>query len=327
MNDQPALFGSQGDQPALLDLIDPIKGVAITAIVLVHTFRGWFGWQGVHIFIFVTGFLLSLSLERKRKAGLAPPNWLRWLCHRCSLLMPSYWLAVLMGAFLLAVFQMHPLSSSSISWYRYLALWIPCLQNFDYRTMFADPNAALWYVPFALSCYVVFPILYCSIFVENNRNSPWSPVTPLVGAALIEFAFRAFAIAVLDGKPIGFGQGFLWAPVSVTAVDHLPKEFPFQLWAPFGFSPSRLGELMLGIVGARFYVQSRSSVESFLISRFALLIGFSLWILGNFCVYLSLLGWVFADFFIAFGLLLLLPSMLRIICLRSPFLFRILSLL
>ena len=321
----PGASSSQSEQPVLLDLIDPLKGLAIAAIVLVHTFRGWFGWQGVHIFILLSGFLLSLSLERKRKAGLNSPSWWRWIFHRCSLLLPSYWLAVLMGAFLLAIFQMHSHLQSSISWNEYLTIWIPCAQNFDYRTMFADPNAALWYVPFALSCYLVFPILYRFVFVEKTYNSSWWLVVPLLSAALFEFAYRAIAIAYFDGKPVGFGQGFLWIPVSVASTDHLPAEFPFQLWAPFGFSPSRVGELMLGVVGARLYLQSRSSMESFLFARFAPLTGFVLWLAGNYCVYLSLIGWVFADFLIAFGLLLFLPFLLRVVSLRSPLLLGILS--
>lgn len=322
----PATSLNQKDQPTLLGLIDPIKGVAIAAIVLVHTFRGWFGWQDVHVFILLSGFLLSLSLGSKSQPACESIHWFRWARRRCSRLLPPYWIAVLMGAILLAGFQSNSNQDYFISWHRYLATWIPCLQNIDYRTMFADPNSSLWYIPFALSCYIVFPFLYRSVFGGKHEQSASWLCAPLIIAALIEFGYRAFAIAHLDGNPVGFGQGFLRIPVSVHPLDNLPKEAPFQMWAPFGFSPSRIGQLMLGVVGARCYIHSQSAAERFLFGRLAPALGLTLWLLGNRSVYLNLIGWVFADFLISFGLLLLLPSVIRSLSLRChPFFLSTLS--
>lgn len=300
-------------QSPLLDLIDPIKGVAIAAIVLVHTFRGWFGWQGVHIFIILSGFLLALSLANTHQSSGSHINWFGWGLRRFLRLLPSYWCAVLLGAILIAIFRGSSNQQPYISWQGYLVTWISCLQNFDYRTMFASPNSSLWFIPFVLSCYVVFPFLYQSVFRAGKLKSASFLCIPLIVAALIEFSYRAFAISCLDGNPVAFGHGFLRIPVPVHPLDSLPKDFPFQKWAPFGFSPSRIGELMLGVVGARCYFYFPSAVERFLFGRSAPLIGLSLWLAGNYLVYAGLVGWIFADFLIASGLLLIMPALIRLV--------------
>ena len=51
--------------PNILKLLDFCKGIAIASIVLFHYKDGWFGWQGVHIFIVLSGFGLTYSCLKK----------------------------------------------------------------------------------------------------------------------------------------------------------------------------------------------------------------------------------------------------------------------
>ncbi len=84
-------------QPCLLDQINLAKVIAIAAIVLVHGFRGCFGWQGVHMLEVLSGFVLSYSCLRRATT----PDWGRWLYSRARRLLPCYWLIVGCGALLL----------------------------------------------------------------------------------------------------------------------------------------------------------------------------------------------------------------------------------
>lgn len=78
--------------PTLPHTILAIKGVAILAIVLAQAFRGWFGWMGVHIFIVLSGFLLSLALQRRRRDSGESIQWVTWARRRSLRLLPPCWL-------------------------------------------------------------------------------------------------------------------------------------------------------------------------------------------------------------------------------------------
>ncbi len=70
---QPSTF-----QLDLLSLIDFCKGLAITGIFLFHYKGNWFGWQGVHIFIILSGFGLTYSCFKSNQ----PISWQRWYFRR-----------------------------------------------------------------------------------------------------------------------------------------------------------------------------------------------------------------------------------------------------
>ena len=74
-------------------LLDFCKGVAIVWIVLVHILHGWFGWQGVHVFIILGGFTLAhASLNREQQL-----TWKQWFLKRALRILPAYWLVATAG--------------------------------------------------------------------------------------------------------------------------------------------------------------------------------------------------------------------------------------
>lgn len=306
--------------PATLGLLDFCKGVAIVWIVLVHALHGWFGWQGVHVFIVLGGFTLVYAcLQREQQL-----TWKQWFLRRAARILPAYWLVatagflVICGVALLAPNSRRPfdLLVAAWKWVADLAL----LRNFSYKTMLADPNSALWFVPLIASFYLIFPLLYSSL-AKRRSVKAWAKV--LLVAAAIEFVYRAVAIYWLDGMPVAYGHGFLkFAGRPVSALNELPEAFPFQLWAPFGFAPSRVGEFALGMVGAFALQKNPAQVESLWLSRRAALGGFVLWLCGNALLLAGRWAWAFADFVIAFGLVLWLANLAWLVRRRLPMLFR-----
>jgi peptidoglycan/LPS O-acetylase OafA/YrhL len=108
-------------------------------------------------------------------------------------------------------------------------------------------------------------------------------------------------------------------------LDRVPADAPFQLWAPFGFFPSRLGAYLLGMVGASALVQNAPRVCGALLGTRALLAGLAAWLVGNTLLYAGRWGWIFADFVLALGLTLVLINLARYAQRRRPNLFAALS--
>ncbi len=314
---------SRGVPPETMGLLDFCKGVAIVWIVLVHALHGWFGWQGVHIFIVLGGFTLTYATLHRAE----PLTWRQWFLRRAERILPSYWLVAVAG-FLVVVLvatlnanEKNPFSLSVAAWKLFTDLTL--LRNFSYKTMLADPNSALWFVPLIVSFYLVFPLLYSLISKQRGVNG-WLKI--LLIAAAIEFLYRAVAINWLDGMPVAYGHGFfklLGRPVK--ALDELSATFAFQLWAPFGFSPSRLGEFALGMVGAFALLKDKAKFEQSLFSRWSVLGGILLWLCGSALLYAGRWAWVFADFVIAAGLVLWVVNAARLVQRVMPKLFRAVS--
>ncbi len=300
----PASAGPHRDLPAQIDFA---RGVAILMVLVYHGLAPWyanFGWQAVHVFVVVSGFVLTLAAARRGHDAA----WGTWWRRRLRRLLPAYWTAVIAGFFLALIpwalpIGRAPAAPGELLWTALLDLAL--VQNFSYSQMLAYPNASLWFVPFIAGFYLVFVPLFRPV----ARGSVTTVTAILVAATLAEFAVRAAAIRYLDGMPVGFGQGVLQAFGSPPDPnDALDWSVPFQLWAPFGLFPTRVGEFVLGMAAARAYLANPSRVNRLAFGAPALLSGIALWAAGGALVHLGKAGWPYADWLIAAGLGLILPS-------------------
>lgn len=299
------------DATGLAGLLDFCKGVAIAWVVLVHALHGWFGWQGVHVFVLLGGFTLTHACLRRER----PLTWGRWLRRRAERILPAYWVVatagflVVWGVAALAPNVKRPFDLSAAAW-RWLAD-LTLLRNFSYKTMLADPNSALWFVPLVAGLYLAFPWLYTSLARRPGARG-WAKV--LLAAVAVEVAYRAAAVYWLDGMPVGYGHGFVkFVARPARALNEVNDAFPLQLWAPFGLAPSRLGEFALGMVGAFALEQNRAGFERWLLGWRGALCGVGLWLCGNFLLLTGRWAWAFADLVIAAGLVLWLVGLARLV--------------
>ncbi len=297
-----------GGERDLLGQADFARGVGILMALGYHAIAPWyanFGWQAVHIFLVVSGFVLTYAAMKRGHDA----SWGAWWRKRMRRILPTYWIVVLAG-FLLALIPWalgagHTPASPGELW-RTTLFDLAILHNFSYRQMLAYPNASLWFIPLILGFYPVFVLLFRTVARARARVV----VGLVVGTALIEFAVRAAAIAWLDGIPVGFGKGVLESFGSPPPpLDRLDWSFPFQLWAPFGHFPTRLGEFVLGMAAARAYVANRERVNRLALGLPALLAGLALWSLGGWLVHIGHAGWPFADWTITAGHALMLPTL------------------
>jgi peptidoglycan/LPS O-acetylase OafA/YrhL len=308
---EAAAASERHDANGLGGLLDFCKGIAIVWVVLVHALHGWFGWQGVHVFVLLGGFTLTRACLRRERQW----TWGRWLRRRAERILPAYW-AVATAGFLVvcgvaalapSVRRPFDLSAAAGRWLADLTLF----RNFSYRTMLADPNSALWFVPLIASLYLAFPWLYTALAKRPGARG-WAKV--LLAAAAVEVAYRAAAIYWLDGMPVGYGHGFVkFLGRPEKALNEVHEAFPFQLWAPFGLAPSRLGEFALGMVGAFALERDRAGLERRLLGWRGALCGVGLWLCGNFLLLTGRWAWAFADVVIAAGLVLWLVGLAKLV--------------
>jgi peptidoglycan/LPS O-acetylase OafA/YrhL len=281
-----------------LEKIDFCKGIGISLIFSNHLFHNGdnifnrIGWQGVHIFIVLSGFGLTYSCLSKNFSDLNPKQ---WLIQRLKRILPTYWITCSMGFLFILLIKINKLPAES-KWmskdlYSHFNMFISDLlmiKNFNFTSIFHLPNGHLWFIPFILSFYLVFPFLYKTF--KRNRILNFIVVT-----ILIEFFYRAISIYILDGVPISYREEL--------GLSHIPDVIIFQKGAPFGFFPSRLGEFSLGMLGAYLFVNNQVKLERILFRFSSLIIGSVFLLIGNLLRF-KVWGWIFSDYLIALGLIL-----------------------
>ncbi|BAY42677.1 acyltransferase 3 [Scytonema sp. HK-05] len=291
---------SQAPAP-VLGLLDFCKGLAIVWIVLIHWRPEWFGWQGVHVFIVLSGFGLTYSCL-KRDSDI---SWKKWYVKRFRKVLPSYWMVCLWGYLILAcvyLFEGRNLLNA-------LSLPLDVLVNDALLLKLTllnpivkvEPNGSLWFIPFIVSFYLAFPWLYQLVVKHKTVRVV---LFALLVTIVFEFVYRAIALYWLDGIPTGYRHYAKLFPVLGVPLDKLPTDFRFQHEYAFDFFPSRLGEFAIGMVAAVGLVRNSSIFHKVLLNPWMGVLGFLIWLAGNALIYQGFWGWVFADFVIAVGIIL-----------------------
>lgn len=285
----------------VLGLLDFCKGLAIVWIVLIHWRPEWFGWQGVHVFIVLSGFGLTYSCL-KRDSDI---SWKKWYVKRFRKVLPSYWMVCLWGYLILACVYLFEgrnlLNALSLPLDVLLKNALLLDLSLLNPTVKVEPNGSLWFIPFIVSFYLAFPWLYQ---VVAKHKTVRVVLFALLVAIVFEFVYRAIALYWLDGRPIGYAHYAKLFPVLGVPLDKLPTDFRFQHEYAFNFFPSRLGEFAIGMVAAVALVRNSSIFHKVLLNPWMGVLGFLIWLAGNALIYQGFWGWVFADFVIAVGIIL-----------------------
>jgi peptidoglycan/LPS O-acetylase OafA/YrhL len=171
------------------------------------------GFNGVAVFLVLSGFGLSYALARR---GRPPTAWAGWYRSRLVRLLPMYWVAHLV--YLVSPFQ----ARLDTLDYRF-ALSFLGDRVVPIETMFYYFNPALWYFGLLLQLYLVFPVLFVAL--ERLGAARF-----LVAAAIVTFGARwvlLFAMPV-DGKWVqgGFFACRLWEFALGMAAGALWRKWP-----------------------------------------------------------------------------------------------------
>jgi len=149
--------------------LDGVRGAAAVFVVLHHIWLSswpsypsitgpwWLGWlfyghMAVAVFIVVSGF--SLALAPMRNGGRLPGGLRRFLRRRAWRILPAYWAALLLSAFIAALLLRPELGPEAIV--RTLGVHGLLLQDVVGSE---DTNGALWSIAIEWQIYFAFPLI------------------------------------------------------------------------------------------------------------------------------------------------------------------------
>lgn len=236
-----------------LAVFDTLRGIAIFFVLLIHIREavcwdasqlgcnpssGWFwvfwpfsyGWAGVHLFFFISGYLIHYSFLRKPDQF----NTAHFYWRRFWRIYPPYVLAL--GYMLFSRYKLGPIPAND---------WPMIWQHLSLDNV--NLNASWWSLRIELECYLVYPLVLLlrrwvgmkwlgigaalmSIGIllsfVNVSNVPWQ--TPIAGRAMLwaEWMFGAyfaeFGITKKQGKAAWTGFGLTLTILTLNAGHWLP---------------------------------------------------------------------------------------------------------
>lgn len=238
-----------------LDYIDGLRGIAVLLVVLVHSssydfntqpaqmspFRIVFtvlasqGYQGVSLFLVLSGFCLALPAFRRQAAG--QPNWFdlrHFAVRRCWRILPPYYAALVLsiGLGVLAGRTLAPTQASASPQFLDVAAHVALVQNLTpYLQSINGPFWSLalewqWYIAFPAALYGVLHRPRLTLLASFALACAWHLLTNDAG-----FAFGQVS-TVLPGRLFEFVCGVAVARL-VTSGWQQPRRFNTVLWWAF----------------------------------------------------------------------------------------------
>lgn len=170
-------------------------------------------FEGVPIFFFISGFLISMSFENNG-------NILQYAKNRVLRIFPAWW--VCMFAAILSVFA-SGYGIDVLGNLRQFIFWV--FSEFSYPVYNPDfmrqygvgvLNGSLWTVPVELEFYVLLPLIYCLL---NSSKS--KAVLPFILLAVLYFSSVFFVRAVWGEQPDFRTAGIYYKLYRVMCYPHL----------------------------------------------------------------------------------------------------------
>jgi peptidoglycan/LPS O-acetylase OafA/YrhL len=176
-----------------LGVLDGLRGIAILLVLWYHVWEiSWLspgpllqfipatGFVGVHLFFFLSGFVISYPFVRAVAAGSAQPSWRHFAWRRFIKIVPSYVLSIGV-AYAIGYAQIQPNASAVpdlVTHLLFIHTWFPL----RYGTI----DGVLWTLAVEVEFYALFPLIWWCF-----KRWPW-----LTGALMIAVAwYWRFALA------------------------------------------------------------------------------------------------------------------------------------
>jgi peptidoglycan/LPS O-acetylase OafA/YrhL len=177
--------------------LDVLRGVAILLVVLFHFtaryaqkypynsfndqifLRIQFGWIGVHLFFMISGFIIYLTIQKKK-------GFWDFLVARLSRLMPPYWAAILVIIILeypyMAVFNTP--SRNNLVYTLFNIAMIPDLFDIPFL------DGAFWSLYVEIKFYLFFAVLWQVLDMRKKRNFYFTYFIILFAALVHNYVHR-----------------------------------------------------------------------------------------------------------------------------------------
>src|SRR5579862_7556574 len=170
-----------------LGVLDGLRGLAVLLVLWYHIWEiSWLpapadwlqfipetGFIGVHLFFFLSGFVITYPFVRAMRTGKPLPTWGHFAWRRFTKIVPSYVLSIAV-AYAIGYAQSQPNASpvpDLVSHLLFVHTWFP--------DRYGTINGVLWTLAVEVEFYCVFPLIWWCF-----KRSPW-----LTGAVMIAIAW------------------------------------------------------------------------------------------------------------------------------------------
>lgn len=166
-------------------MLDGLRGVAVLLVLWYHVWEiSWWspgpaldflpatGFIGVHLFFFLSGFVIAYPFVRAAYSGAAPPSWGDFAWRRAIKIVPSYVLSIAV-AYAVGYAQQQPNASTIPDLATHLLFihtWFPA----RYGTI----DGVLWTLAVEVEFYCVFPAIWWCF-----RRRPWTTAAVMIAIA------------------------------------------------------------------------------------------------------------------------------------------------
>jgi len=176
-----------------LGVLDGLRGIAIVLVVWFHIWQiSWLpapapwlqfipetGFIGVHLFFFISGFVIAYPFVRARLEGKPLPTWGHFAYRRAIKIVPSYLLSI---ALMFVIGYEHAEQSGGVL--RDVITHVLFIHNW-FADTYGSINGVLWTLAVEVQFYLAFPLM-CFAFLR------W-PYWSVAGLVTIAIVFRSAA--------------------------------------------------------------------------------------------------------------------------------------
>jgi peptidoglycan/LPS O-acetylase OafA/YrhL len=168
-----------------LGVLDGLRGIAILLVLWYHVWEiSWLspwpwlqflpatGFVGVHLFFFLSGFVISYPFVRAAVAGRPPPAWGHFAWRRFIKIVPSYVLSIAV-AYAIGYAQVQRNASlvpDLVTHLLFVHTWFPL--------RFGTIDGVLWTLAVEVEFYCVFPLIWWCF-----RRQPWLTAGVMIAIA------------------------------------------------------------------------------------------------------------------------------------------------
>ncbi len=179
---------------ARLGVLDGLRGLAVLLVLWYHAWEiSWLapptwlaflpatGFIGVHLFFFLSGFVISYPFVRSAVAGAAQPSWGHFAWRRFIKIVPSYVLSIAV-AYAIGYAQVQPnaaLLPDLVTHLLFIHTWFPL--------RFGTINGVLCTLAVEVEFYCVFPLIWACF-----KRQPWPTAGAMIAIAWIWRSYMAY---------------------------------------------------------------------------------------------------------------------------------------
>ncbi|MDQ6823482.1 MAG: acyltransferase [Candidatus Eremiobacteraeota bacterium] len=207
-----------------LAVLDGLRGVAVLLVLWYHIWEiSWLpaplpalqfipetGFVGVHLFFYISGFVIVFPFVRAAFEGREPPSWSHFAFRRAVKIVPSYVLSI---ALAIAIGYAHFNSAGE-------ALRAILTHLLFIHTWWTDTygaiNGVLWTLAVEVEFYLAFPLLWWAF-----KRAPWVTAALMIATSIgyrvwAQSAFPAYAPLLYENLP-GYLDIFAFGMLSAYA--------------------------------------------------------------------------------------------------------------